>query len=647
MDSHSHSHSHSRAAPHDRYCDLVMKGGITSGIVYPPLASRLARHYRFKNIGGTSAGAIAAAATAAAEFHRRQTGSTSAFDSLEQLPESLGEPIAEGKKTKLFSLFQASPGCHRLFRVLTNSLNAKGTWHRIGAVVAGLLLAYWLATVAALALGVYVGVVHGALAGTLAGMAMLVLFVGLGLMWDVLRELPRNGYGMCTGMEAKEPRFEVWCSRWFRRYLGSGVPEPPSEALTPWLHRLIQSLAGLPEHGPPLTFGQLWSAEGFPPDWLTPPAGTTIRSIDLRMFTTNLSTGRPFIFPLTGETCRLFYVPEELAPFLPETVFTWMLEHSKDYAPDPSRPGSDPPPERAPRGLKELPQGKDFPVLLAARMSLSFPVLFSAIPLWAIDYDPERPHRTFERCMFSDGGISSNFPVHMFDGLLPLWPTFGVQLEAKLPDRPNMVYLPKRYLEGYGERWDRFASKASSASRMGGFLAAIVSTMQNWNDNTASRMPGVRDRVVRVRLDKNEGGMNLNMEPLMIKQVAERGDQAAQELINRYVGSTSASGPSQGWDDQRWIRFATSLSMLEKRFFGVELALREGHSHAQDYGAIIDSGAGRVLPGESGPLTAEQIAALKECISAMRAFNTSMSKAYQNIAFEAIPETDLRIRPSL
>jgi hypothetical protein len=45
----------------DKYCDLVMKGGITSGIVYPNAVLSLAREYRFKSIGGTSAGAIAAA----------------------------------------------------------------------------------------------------------------------------------------------------------------------------------------------------------------------------------------------------------------------------------------------------------------------------------------------------------------------------------------------------------------------------------------------------------------------------------------------------------------------------------------------------------------------------------------------------------
>ena len=48
-----------------------MKGGITSGIVYPGLICKLAERYEFQSIGGTSAGAIAAALTAAAEYARR------------------------------------------------------------------------------------------------------------------------------------------------------------------------------------------------------------------------------------------------------------------------------------------------------------------------------------------------------------------------------------------------------------------------------------------------------------------------------------------------------------------------------------------------------------------------------------------------
>ena len=41
-------------------CDLVMKGGVTSGVVYPPVIVELAEKHEFVSIGGTSAGAIAA-----------------------------------------------------------------------------------------------------------------------------------------------------------------------------------------------------------------------------------------------------------------------------------------------------------------------------------------------------------------------------------------------------------------------------------------------------------------------------------------------------------------------------------------------------------------------------------------------------------
>lgn len=48
-------------------CDMVMKGGITSGVVYPYAVLEIATKYRLRSIGGTSAGAIAAAFAAAAE----------------------------------------------------------------------------------------------------------------------------------------------------------------------------------------------------------------------------------------------------------------------------------------------------------------------------------------------------------------------------------------------------------------------------------------------------------------------------------------------------------------------------------------------------------------------------------------------------
>src|SRR5712691_7850411 len=49
-------------------CDVVMKGGITSGVIYPKALWMLSERYRFKNIGGASAGAIAAVIAAAAQY---------------------------------------------------------------------------------------------------------------------------------------------------------------------------------------------------------------------------------------------------------------------------------------------------------------------------------------------------------------------------------------------------------------------------------------------------------------------------------------------------------------------------------------------------------------------------------------------------
>ena len=62
----------SRQAVFAQECDLIMKGGITSGIVYPLAITEIAKAFRLRSIGGTSAGAIAAAAAAAAELGRQR-----------------------------------------------------------------------------------------------------------------------------------------------------------------------------------------------------------------------------------------------------------------------------------------------------------------------------------------------------------------------------------------------------------------------------------------------------------------------------------------------------------------------------------------------------------------------------------------------
>ena len=102
-----------------RVCDVVMKGGITSGVVYPKALSELAKEFRLKNIGGTSAGAIAAAAAAAAECGRRS--GRGGFKALEELPEQLGERVT-GTRTRLFEFFQPQSQTKRVFDTLVAGL---------------------------------------------------------------------------------------------------------------------------------------------------------------------------------------------------------------------------------------------------------------------------------------------------------------------------------------------------------------------------------------------------------------------------------------------------------------------------------------------------------------------------------------------
>ena len=108
-----------------QYCDLVMKGGITSGVIYPSAVVKLASQYRFKNIGGTSAGAIAAAVAAAAELGRRHNVN-GAFDTLAALPGDLG---TNGHLLKLFS---PDPETRKVFHIALGAISSRSMSGKIG-----------------------------------------------------------------------------------------------------------------------------------------------------------------------------------------------------------------------------------------------------------------------------------------------------------------------------------------------------------------------------------------------------------------------------------------------------------------------------------------------------------------------------------
>jgi predicted acylesterase/phospholipase RssA len=542
-----------------KYCDIVMKGGITSGVVYPPAVVELSKTYSFRNIGGTSAGAIAAAVTAAAEYGRQHN--RGGFAVLAELPRWLGEPAPNGRDSHLFSLFQPQRETKGLFRILKAAIGNKR----------GKPLRIFLATIYSFPIQALVGGLPGLLLAFLASRSagsflfwwsllsaatLFILGVALLLLWGLYKRttnaVTKNRFGICSGFSGTENNSEK------------------PLALTPWLSRLVNRAAGWDETGPPLTFGNLWG--------LSEQDG--LRSINLEMMTTNLTHGRPYRLPFRE---NIFYFhPTEWRELFPEEVVKWMEDHPRETDdPDKHRP------------LRPLPATADLPVVVAARLSLSFPVLLSAIPLYAIDYGRSQPEAQIpEKCWFSDGGICSNFPVHFFDQGLPRWPTFAINLRPYHPDYPdNPVWMPDTNVGGISEWWTRF-DQGSGPERLSGFISAIVNAMQNWMDNTQTHLPGYRDRVAHISLNESiEGGINLNMPPALISSLSERGLIAAATLVERFT--TPAKQHVLSWDNHRWVRYRSLMELLEQMLERINYSIAHPMPGELSYFDLIRRAAGQ------------------------------------------------------
>ncbi len=621
--------SNQDTAPADRFCDLVMKGGITSGVVYPLAITELARHYRFKNIGGTSAGAVAAALTAAAEFRRRH-GSTAGFAQLAALPQQLGEPI--GGQTRLRAVFQPSERTQRLLAILLATLNRTSTASRWLGFFAGVLRSYAWALFAgvlvAIALVWIASAIFGGnlvLSAILASLMLGPAAIALAIYRDVVRGLVPNGFGICNG------------------YRGLGGRAHPA-ALVNWLHERIQTLAGRTLEEAPLTFRDLWDAPGFPPTWLKPSNPAQARSINLQMFTTNLMHRRPYHLPFEDATSRLFFSPSELLGYFPENIVDYLVRHAKRYQP---LGPSDPPPSMAPVDLLELPAA-DLPIVVATRLSLSFPFLFSAVPLWAIDYEPKRAERTLKRCWFSDGGICSNFPIHLFDSLLPSWPTFGIQLDKRSEFRKGeRTWLPLHHYQGRGDTWLRFDDKPTAIGRLGGFILSVAASAQNWNDMTGMRMPGVRDRVVHTLLLESEGGFNLAMDADSIANLSRYGQEAGVKLAEKFAAA--GDGSTLGWNEHRWVRLNVTIQALRERIAGLAAAATL-NKHAQPLAAQIEAaiGAAPLEDDELHQLTSVQAQSLKRLLEALQQLESAFERENTTPQpYQPSPNPTVRVRPPL
>src|SRR5205807_226960 len=128
--------------------------------------------------------------------------------------------------------------------------------------------------------------------------------------------------------------------------------------------------------------------------------------------------GRPYRLPFRTGGEHFYFHPDEMRRLFPDSIVRWLEEH----------PPASPPPRLRDKSLRPMPDNGDLPVVVAARLSLSFPGLVSAVPLWSVDPSPAGGLYSAECCWFSDGGIVSNFPVHFFDCPLPKWPTFAINL---------------------------------------------------------------------------------------------------------------------------------------------------------------------------------------------------------------------------
>ncbi len=583
-------------------CDLVMKGGITSGVIYPRAVCELAKTYRLRSVGGASAGAIGAAAAAAAELGR----ATGGFTELERMPQDITAPSPAGGSV-LFRLFQPTRMAAPLFGLLAASMK-KGlarTLAVLGAVLAG----FWWSLLLGAVPGVVLAIIAGQAAaggGRWAGVAAAIVLAAVGaacaLLLSAVALVGRlTGWGMCTGMP--------------------GVGAKGAPALTPWLHERLQTMAGRTPQEAPVTFGDLAEA-----------------GITLRTMTTNVTRHEPMSMPWASR--EYYFDATVMAEYFPTDVVTWLTQRPPQVSTQRDRWDAVLDACARERGLYPMPAPEQVPILLATRLSLSFPVLISAVPLLAVDFSREvntsfrtkatqwlaahpeagpaevlaalgsRPE--FVENWFTDGGLCANLPVHFFDCPLPTRPTFAINLGQYPPGTPadpdpaKNVYLPTNNIGGGRRTWRHLPT--TGLGGLFGFLNELVETARGWVDEAQLVLPGYRDRVVLIKHTQDEGGMNLTMPPEVVTALADRGQAAAGRLVEVFAGSAPGRTPAHGFDNHRWIRMRTAGAGLEQWLAGWQRGYATDAAGATPYPELAGPGADGPLPSyRPSPQQREQL----------------------------------------
>ncbi len=221
-----------------------------------------------------------------------------------------------------------------------------------------------------------------------------------------------------------------------------------------------------------------------------------------------------------------------------------------------------------------FPDPDRLPLIVGARMSLSFPFLISGVPLWRKDFTLNEPaeQNKLRRCLFTDGGLSSNFPIHFFDRLMPNSPTFAISLDeydAKR-DRGDNVWLPES--AGSGIQLPILAFDG-----LGGFLMRLLMSAKDWQDNLQSVLPGYRERIAHVVLKPEEGGLNLTMDEATIRKLVTYGEQAGMKLRDEF-----------DLDGHRWRRFLVAMARMEETLDDVAQAYAGLPGGTEKFGDFLD-----------------------------------------------------------
>ena len=229
--------------------------------------------------------------------------------------------------------------------------------------------------------------------------------------------------------------------------------------------------------------------------------------VALKVVSTNLAQNRPYIFPREPEGFRLVFNKAELEQLFPPQVVQVLVANR--IATTYRGP-------RLPNGYYYLPEQGELPVVIATRMSLSFPILISAIPMYAVKpsaYAGKTDAETLgepdlQKQWFSDGGICSNFPIGLFDSWMPQWPTFGINLNyLKSGQKANDGTVPAEHVPAAEARVEplsdvylpdvgvKMRPQWNAIDKLPSFLGAIFGTAQNYRDTLQSILPSYSERI--------------------------------------------------------------------------------------------------------------------------------------------------------